>query len=105
MASGTDFQLIMGYVLGQKQDSPRLKALEKAGITNIRGITSLTDQAIDRLKYQDDSSGTPVNGELGHVYQQFIRCFNAFVFMKNDEGKPIHGDWQNLTMTADFQEF
>jgi hypothetical protein len=105
MASDTDFQLIMGYVLGQKQDSPRLKALEKAGITNIRGITSLTDQAIDRLKYQDDSSGTPVNEELGHVYQQFIRCFNAFVLMKNDEGKPIHGDWQNLTMTADFQEF
>jgi hypothetical protein len=25
--------------------------------------------------------------------------------MKYDEGNPIHGDWQNLTMTAKFQEF
>jgi hypothetical protein len=51
MASETDFQFIMGTVLGQKQDSPIFKALEKAGITDIGGITSLTNQAIDRLKY------------------------------------------------------
>jgi hypothetical protein len=102
MASDTDFQFITGTFLGQKQDSPLFKALEKANITNVGGITSLTDQAIDRPKYWDDSSGTPVNEELGHGYQQIIRCFNAFVLMKNDEGKPIHGDWQNLTMTAKF---
>jgi hypothetical protein len=100
----TDFQFIMGTILGQKQDSPLFKALEKASITNVGGITSLTDQAIDRLKYRDDSSRTPVNEELGHGYQQLIRCFNAFVLTKDVEGKPIHGDWQNLTMTAEFQE-
>ena len=105
MASDTDFQFIMVTILGQNQDSPLLKALEKASITNVGGITSLTDQAIDRLKYWDDSSGTPVNKELGHGYQQLICCFNAFVLTKDDEGKPIHGDWQNLTMTAEFQEF
>jgi hypothetical protein len=78
MASDTDFQFIMGSVLGQKQDSPIFKALEKAGIINVKGITSLTDQAIDRLKYQDDSSRTPVNKqEFGHGYQQRIRCFNV----------------------------
>jgi hypothetical protein len=105
MASDTDFQFIMGTVLGQKQDSPLFKALEKAGITDVGGITSLTDQVIDRLKYRDDSSRTPVNEELGHGYQQLIRCFNAFVLTKNDEGNPIHGDWQNLTILAKFQEF
>ena len=105
MTSDTDFQFIMGTILGQKQDSPLFKALEKASITNFGGITSLTNLAIDRLKYWDDSSGTPVNEELGHGYQQLIRCFNAFVLTKDDEGKPIHGDWQNLTMTAEFQEF
>jgi hypothetical protein len=51
MASDTDFQFIMGTVLGQKQDSPLFKALEKAGITGVGGIPSLTDQVIDRLKY------------------------------------------------------
>jgi hypothetical protein len=51
MASATDFQSIMGTVLSQKQDSPLFKALEKAGITDVGGITSLTDQVIDRLKY------------------------------------------------------
>jgi hypothetical protein len=105
MVSDADFQFIMGTVLGQKQDSPLFKALQKAGITDVGGITSLTDGAIDRLKYRDNSSGTPVKEELGHGYQQLIRCFNAFVLMKNDEHKPIHGDWQNLTITAKFQEF
>jgi hypothetical protein len=105
MASDTDFQFIMGTVLGQKHDSPLFKALQKAGITNVGGITSLTNQAIDRLKYPDDSSGTPINEELGHGYQQLIGCFNAFDLMKNDEHKPIHRYWQNLTITAKFQEF
>jgi hypothetical protein len=105
MASDTDFQFIMGTVLGQKQDSPLFKALEKAGITDVGGITSLTDQVIDRLKYRDDSSGTSVKKDLGHGYQQLIRSFNVFVLMKNDEGNPIHGDWQNLTILAKFQEF
>jgi hypothetical protein len=82
--------------------SPLFKALKKAGITNVGGITSLSNQAIDRLNYQDDSSGTPLNKELGHGYQQIILCFNAFVLTKNDEGQPIHGDWQNLTMTTEF---
>jgi hypothetical protein len=44
MASDTDFQFIMGTVLGQKQDSPLFKALKKAGIADVGGITSLTDQ-------------------------------------------------------------
>jgi hypothetical protein len=99
MASDADFQFIMSTIFGQKQDSPSFKALEKASITNVGGITSLTNQAIDRLKYQDDSSGTLVNKELGHGYQQLIHCFNAFILTKNDEGKPIHGNWQ---MTAKF---
>jgi hypothetical protein len=59
MESDTDSQFIMGTVLGQKQDTPLFKALEKAGITDVGGITSLTNQTIDRLKYQDDSCGTP----------------------------------------------
>jgi hypothetical protein len=100
MASDTDFQFIMGTVLGQKQDSPLFKALEKAGIINVGGISALTNRVINRLKYQDDASGTPVNEDLDHGYQQLIRCFNAFVLMKNDEGNPIHGDWQNLTIIA-----
>jgi hypothetical protein len=105
-ASATDYQVIMDKVLGQKQDSPLFKALEKAGITNLGGITSsLTNRSIDRLKYGDDSSGTPINDKFGHGYQQLIRCFNAFVLMKNDESNPIHGDWQNLTIIAEFQEF
>jgi hypothetical protein len=47
MVSDADFQQIMGTVLGQKQDSPLFKALEKARITKVEGITSLSDQAID----------------------------------------------------------
>ena len=105
MASDADFQFIVGTVPGQKQDTPLFKALEKAGLSDVGGITSLTDRVIDQLKYRDDSSGTCVNEELGHGYQQLIRCFNAFVLMKNDEGNPIHRDWQNLTIKADFQEF
>ena len=78
------------------------KAFEKAGITNLGGITSLINQTIDRLMYCDDSSGAPVYKELSHGYQQLIHCFNAFVLKKNDEHQPIHRDWQNLTITAKF---
>jgi hypothetical protein len=78
----------------RRPESPTLEA------SLLSPIKPLTDSSIT-----DDSSGTPVNEELGHGYQQLIRCFNAFVLTKNDEGKPIHGDWQNLTMTAEFQEF
>jgi hypothetical protein len=105
MASDADFHFIMGTILCQKTDSPLCKALEKSGIIDVGGITSLTDRVIDRLKYRDDSSGTVVVEELGHGYQQLIRCFNAFVLMKNVEGNPIHGDWQNLTLKSEFQEF
>jgi hypothetical protein len=106
MASDTYFLFIVGTVLGQKQDSPLFNALKKAGITGVGGITSLTNQAIGRLKYQNDSSGTPIKEGLGHGYQQLLGYFNPFVLMKNDEGTQIHGDWQNLTMrTAGFQEF
>jgi glutathione peroxidase-family protein len=101
----TDFQFIMGTSLGQMQDSPLFKALKKAKITNVKGITSLTGRVINRLKHRDNSSRRPVNKELGHGYQQLIRSFNTFVLTKNNEGKPIHGDWQNLIMTFKFQEF
>jgi hypothetical protein len=105
MSSDADFQFIMTDTLGQKADSPLFKALDKSGITDVGGITSLTDRVIDRLKYPDNSSGTVTIEELGHGYQQLIRCFNAFVLMKNDAGNPIHDDWQNLTVKAEFQEF
>jgi hypothetical protein len=72
MASDTDFQFIMDTVLGQKQDSPLFKVLEKAGTANVGGIASPTDQVINRLKYQENTSGTPVTKELGHGYQQLI---------------------------------
>jgi hypothetical protein len=73
MASNADFQFITGTVLGQKQDSPLL--LKKAGIANLGGITSLPNQAINRLKYPDDFLGTSVSKELGHGFQQCMRCF------------------------------
>jgi hypothetical protein len=105
MSSDADFQFIVGTILGQRKDSPLFLALNKAGIIDVGGITSLSDRVIDQLKYQEDSSGTSVLEELGHGYQQLIRCFNTFVLMKNDNGNPIHGDWQNLAIKAEFNEF
>ena len=105
MASDADFDFITKTILGQKQDSPLLKALEESGIDDVSGITSLNDRVIDRLRYQDDSSGTNVSVELGNGHQQLLRCFNAFVLFKNDEGDPIHRDWQNRVVKAEFQEY
>jgi hypothetical protein len=105
MSSDADFQFIMTNILDQKKDSPLSLALIRAGITDVGGITSLSDRVIDRLKYRDDSSGATVLEELGHGYQQLLRCFNAFVLMKNDDQDPIHGDWQNLAKKDEFNEF
>jgi hypothetical protein len=49
-------------------------------------------------KYKDDSSGNIVMVELDQDYRALVRCFKVFVRMKIDEGKPIHQDWQNLTI-------
>jgi hypothetical protein len=45
----------------------------------------LTDTAIDRLKYRDDSSTPTVVESLGIGYQQLIRVFNAWVKTRIDE--------------------
>ena len=106
MASVTDFEFIMSTIFAQKDDSPLHKALERDGVTDVEGITSLMERDIDRLKYQEtDSSGTTTVNELGKGYQSLIRCFNAFVVTKYDGGTPVHGDWQNLVKKADFQDF
>jgi hypothetical protein len=99
MSSDADVQFIVGTILGQRKDSPLFLALDKAGIFDVGGITSLSDRVIDRLKYRDDSSGTSVLEELGHGYQQLIRCFNTFILMKNDDGDPIHVIGRTLRAT------
>ena len=106
MASVTDFEFIMNKIFAQKDDSPIHKALEKEGITDVEGITALMDKDIDQLEYEDeDSSGVTKLIELGKGFKSLIRCFNAFVITKYDEGKPVHGDWQGLVDKADFQDF
>ena len=105
MASITDFEFIMGTILCTKEDSPLSKAFEKCGVIDVGSIVSLTDTAIDRLRYRDDSFQPPVNGTLGVGYQQLIRVFNAWVETRIDEGNPIHGDWQNKATKADFDEY
>jgi hypothetical protein len=106
MASVTDFEFIMSTVFAQKDDSPLHEAFERDRIIDVEGITSLMGRDIDRLKYQDtDSSGATVLVGLGKGYQSLIRCFNAFVITKYDEGTPVHGDWQNLVTKADYQDF
>jgi hypothetical protein len=106
MTSVTDFEFILTTIFAQKDDSPLHKALERDGVIDVEGITALMDRDIDRLKYQDtDSSGATTIVELGKGYQSLIRCFNAFVVTKYDEGTPVHGDWQNLVIKADFQDF
>jgi hypothetical protein len=89
MASVTDFEFIMCTIFAQKDDSLLHKAFERDGIIDVEGITSLMGRDIDRLKYQDtDSSGATVLVKLGKGYQSLIRCFNAFIVTKYDEGTP-----------------
>jgi hypothetical protein len=105
MASEADFKFIIGTILQQKEDSPTSKAFLHAGVTDVGDITLLTDRAIDRLKYLDDAISPPVIVELRVGYQQLVRGFNAWVETKNDEGDPIHGDWQNKATRVEFNEY
>jgi hypothetical protein len=105
MASDTDFKFIMETILGQKEDSPLSKAFERDAITDIGDIMCIPDRYIDQLKFPDDTSGKIVLIELGQGYRTLIHCFQAFVLMKNAEGKPVQGDFQNLVDKAEFQEF
>jgi hypothetical protein len=105
MTSTTDFEFVMDKIFCTKPDSPLSKSFEKCGVTDVGSIVSLTDTAIDRLKYRDDSSTPTVVESLGIGYQQLIRVFNAWVETRIDEGNPIHGDWQNKATKTDFDEY
>ncbi len=104
MSSITDFDVIMGTVLGQKKDSPLLAAFANDGITDVGDVLALTDQSIDRLKCKDASCTPPINEALGQGFQNLIRVFNAFVETKIAECDPIHRDWQNKVTKAEFDE-
>ena len=105
-SSVSDFEFVTTTALGQRPNSPLLKALEYAWIRNVEDIFYLSDQCIALFKYPDVSpSGTATNAELVIGYQQLIRCFQEFVHKTNDEGKPIHRDWHNLFDRAEFREF
>ncbi len=105
MASGADFQFIMTTIFGQKADSPLFKAFERSCISDVGDIVSLSDRAIDRLKYRDDTVSPSSVEELGLGLQQLIRVFQAFVHTKIIKGNLIHDDWQNKTLKDEFNEF
>jgi hypothetical protein len=105
MSSDAEVQFVLKTILDQKKDSPLSMAFQNAGVFDVGNITSLTDRAIDRLKYQDTAFSPPINEELGLGYQQLIRVFSAFIETKNDEGDPIHLDLQNKCTKAEFDEY
>ena len=79
MSSNADFDFITGTILGQKPESPLLKAFANDGISDVGDIITLSDRSIDRLRYRDPSLSPPVDEVLGQGYQNLIRVFNAFV--------------------------
>ncbi len=83
-----DFKFIMGKILGQKDDSPLSKCFERSGISDISGVLTLTDQAIDRLKHFEVDVKPPINETLNVGLQQLIRAFNACVDTRVDAGIP-----------------
>jgi hypothetical protein len=99
-----DFKFIVETILGQREDSPLCKPLKRDGFDDFIGIATVPEQHIKNLKCEDDSSGNIVMVELDQDCRALARCFKAFVRMKIDKGKPIHQDWQNLTIKANFQE-
>ena len=44
---------VMTAVLEQKVDSPMHKALDEAGIDEVKGITSISEKRIEVLKFMD----------------------------------------------------
>ncbi len=97
-----DFKFIMGKILCQKDDSPLSKCFERSGISDISGVLTLTDQAIDRLKHVDAGVKPPINEPLRVGDQQLIRSFTACVDTRVNAGVKLPGDWQNMALRDDF---
>jgi hypothetical protein len=104
MSSITDFDFIMGAILGQKAESPPLMAFANDDISDVGVIIALTDRSIDRLRCKDKAFTPPIDEALSQGYQNLIRVFNAFVETKIADGDPIHRDWQNKITKAEFDE-
>ena len=101
----SDFEHVTIMVFGQKPDSPLLKALEYNAIFDIGAIMTLSDQALLRLQYMDDSSEPPTKTTLKEGYIGLIRCFIAFVHKKFAEGDTMHTDWPNKLVKSEFEGF
>ena len=97
MLQAQDFHFVLTQVLDQKAESPMHKELSKAGIDDVRGITSLS------LKFMEGTPAILTALPIGH--QQLLICFKAFVQDKWSKGINVHQDWQNLVTKDEFREF
>ena len=93
-ASAADFEFILTSILGQKVDSLIHKSLDRAGIDDVAGVTSFSEQRVKNLKHKDGTSSDLEEPPQGH--QQLLGCFKMHVQMKLDKGIMAHEDWQNL---------
>ena len=105
MASTADFKRIMSALLGQDEDSSVAKAFENANIDSVADIVGLSFEDVDNLRHRDPAALPPINEELSIGHKALIRVFNACVETRNDEGDPVHNDFQNKATKADFGEF
>jgi hypothetical protein len=105
MTTLSDYDFILYKVLGQKVDSPTSKALAKAGIDDVGGITTLSVGRIEKLKFMEGTGASATQQALPDGYQQLLLCFQAFVKTKISQGIEVYKNWQTLITKDDFDEF
>jgi hypothetical protein len=104
MASKADFTFIVKTILGQKPDSPISKAFDTACIHNALDILNICAQDVKSLMYSD-ASDPSVDVKLLSGHHELIWCFQKYVRNKTRDGEPMHRDWKNLFVQADFEAF
>ena len=90
------FNHILDNVLGRGDDTPLKLALAEEGIDDIFTLSTLTESAIESLKFKNadnENALTPVK----LADKMLLRCFLHFVVNADMEGRPIGDDWNAIT--------
>ena len=97
------FNHILDNVLGRGDDTPLKLALAEEGIDDIFTLSTLTESAIESLKFKNadnENALTPVK----LADKMLLRCFLHFVVNADMEGRPIGDDWNAITQ-EEFDSF
>jgi hypothetical protein len=90
------FNHVLDTILGRGDNSLLKSALSEEGVDDIFALSTLTDNAIDRLQFKDPCNNNALTS-IKLADKMLLRCFLHYVVYCSAEGNPVGDDWNAIT--------